>query len=331
VVMKVLIITQYYKPENFKINDIAEELQRKGNDVTVLTGKPNYPKGSYFNGYSLFNKSKEIINNVKVLRTIEIPRKKNIFFLVLNYISFLFSSCIKAMFMSKDFDIIYVYQVSPIYVIFPALIMRFRSKAKIFSYVCDIWPESMLNIIKNEKNIIYRINSTISRYLYRKCDILGVTSKSFIYHLSNSFDIEKNKIVYIPQHAENDLLSIKSTVENGIIDFVFMGNIGYAQDIETIIYAVDKIKSIKNFKVHFVGEGSYLETAVKLVKKLSLDKKIVFHGRKNVSELKRFYYLADVCILTLKSKSIVSETVPAKLQGYGFREACNRSNQWFCC
>jgi len=314
--MKILVITQYYRPEQFKVNDICEALVESGHNVTVLTGRPNYPSGKLFPGYNLFNKRRECINGVNVIRTIEIPRKKSVLFLALNYLSFLISSTCRSVFMKRRYDVIYVYQLSPVYSILPGWISRIRNKVPLYVYVCDIWPDSLKNIIKNEKNILYRLNSSFSGYLYRKADAIGVTSPPFIDYLSTKHKVEKSRITFIPQHAEKELLEIGIPVNNGIVDFMFMGNMGLIQDIDTIINAVELIKHESGFLVHFVGDGSYYQTAQAIVKEKQLQEKIIFHGRHDFSKMKEFYSIADVCILTLKSQSIVGDTIPSKLQGY---------------
>ena len=120
--MKILVICQYYYPEPFRINEICEEMVKKGNEVTVLTGLPNYPEGKIYKGYKFLKRRKENINGVNVIRSFEIGRRKGIFFRALNYASFMISASIKAFFIKEKFDIIYVYQLSPISMVKPAIL-----------------------------------------------------------------------------------------------------------------------------------------------------------------------------------------------------------------
>ncbi|WP_346891546.1 glycosyltransferase family 4 protein [Clostridium sp. UBA3887] len=314
--MRILVVCQYYYPEQFRINDICEQLVQDGHSVTVLTGLPNYPTGKIPNEYRWCKKRKENINGVEVLRCFEISRKKGAVGMALNYMSYMVSASLKALFLKKDFDIIFSYQLSPVTMVLPAVIMKKCSRKPLYLYCCDIWPESIKNIISDENNAIYKIVKNFSRYIYSKCDAITVTSKPFIEYFNKEHSIPIERISYIPQHAEDIYLKMDFTPLDNITDFVFMGNIGVAQDIECIIDATEKIKHIPRFKVHFVGDGSYLEKSKMLVGKKGLYDIVFFHGRHSLDKMPYFYRLADVCLLTLKADNLIGLTMPSKLQGY---------------
>lgn len=314
--MKILVVCQYYFPEQFRINDICEQLVSKGHSVTVLTGLPNYPKGKIPIEYKWFKRRKEEINGVKVFRSYEIARGKSVLKLILNYLSYMISASIKIIFTKKDFDIIFVYQLSPITMAIPAIVAKKITKKPIYLYSCDIWPESIKNIISNENSIVFRLLFKISSYIYKQCDGIGITSSPFFNYFNKVHLIPMDKLSYIPQHAEEIFLSINKPVDNGIIDFVFMGNIGLAQDIDCILNAVYLIKNDYKFKVHFVGDGSYLEQCKVVVHEKKLTNYIVFHGQHPTEDMSKYYLFADACLLTLKGGNFVSQTIPSKLQGY---------------
>lgn len=313
--MKILVVSQQFYPEEFRINEITKELVLKGHDVTVLTGLPNYPSGVIPKKYKFFRNRKENIFGAKIIRTFEIARKNSALGLILNYISFMFSSSFKAVFMKKDFDIIYVYQLTPVTMLLPGIIIKKIKRIPLFCYTLDLWPESVKNIIKNEKNIIFKTTDFISRVLYKSCDKIGVTSKSFTKYFVTKHSIQNNKLIYLPQHSERYTEDLTSSLDH-CVDFMFMGNIGKAQDYETILFATKKIEKKENFKVHFVGEGSEYENCKLLTKELDIEDKIIFHGRHPVEDMPKFYKLADACLLTLKGGNEISLTLPAKLQGY---------------
>lgn len=314
--MNILVVCQYYYPEEFKINDICEELVKKGHSVTVLTGLPNYPTGEVPNEYKWFKKRKEIINGVKIIRCLEIGRKSGVVGMALNYLSYMISSSIRALFLKKDFDIIYVYQLSPVTMALPGVILKFITKKPLYLYCCDIWPESMKTIISNEKNIAFKVIKGFSKFLYSQCDHITITSKPFFEYFNKVHSISLNKISYIPQHADESYLNMDFGTIGDIVDFVFMGNIGIAQDMDCILNAVEMIKDLPNFKVHFVGDGSYLKKSKELVKEKELENLVKFHGRHPIENMPNFYRIADVCLLTLKSDNLVGLTMPSKLQGY---------------
>jgi len=314
--MKILVVSQYYYPEQFRINDISEQLVKDGHSVTVLTGLPNYPTGNIPNEYRWGRKRKENINGVKVVRCFEIGRRNGAIGMALNYMSYMLSASIKALFLDKEFDIIFAYQMSPVTMVLPAVIMKRRSNKPLYLYSCDIWPESLKNIISDENNIIYKMLKKFSKYLYSNCDEITVTSKSFIQYFNQEHSIPIERISYIPQHAEDIYLQMDFTPTDDVTDFMFMGNIGIAQDIKCILDATEKIKYIPKFKVHFVGDGSYLEKSKDIVKQKGLENIVIFHGRHSLDKMPDFYSLADACLLTLKADNLVGLTMPSKLQGY---------------
>ena len=144
--MRILIVTQYFYPENFKSNDLAFELQKRNHNVTVLTGIPNYPEGKIYENYGFLKKRKEIINGVKVYRSLIIPRGNasgiNLF---INYYSFAFFGSIKAFFLGlkNKYDAIIVHEPSPITQFYPALLINKIWRTPIYFWVMDLWPETL--------------------------------------------------------------------------------------------------------------------------------------------------------------------------------------------
>lgn len=314
---KILVVSQYYSPEPFKVTQICEQLVKKNNQVTVLTGLPNYNLEDIPENYKNGKNRKEIINGVEVIRVWEVARKKGVLRLALNYISFMFFACCKVFQLKKDYDLIFVYQLSPILMTIPAILYKKLYKKPLYLYCLDLWPESMNNIIRSEDSIIYKFMKFISTKIYLTADKIAITSKPFFSYFEKEHKIDKNNLVYIPQSGDDSyLIDNLEAIDNGIIDFMFMGNIGLVQDIDCIIRAAEDIKNLKNFKIHFVGAGAYLDKAKKLVVEKKLEKLIIFHGSHPVEKMKEFYQLADVCLLTLKGGTYVSQTMPFKLQGY---------------
>ena len=314
--MKLLVVCQYYYPEQFRINDICEQLVQDGHTVTVLTGLPNYPVGKIPNNYRWGRKRKEVINGVNVVRSFEIGRKSGVIGMAMNYASYMISASIKALFLKKDFDIIFVYQLSPVTMALPGVVMKKLCKKPLYLYCCDIWPESMKIIISDDGRFIYKLVKKFSRYLYSKCDAITVTSQPFIKYFNKEHSIPTEKISYIPQHAEDIYTKMDFSPSDDITDFVFMGNMGIAQDIECILEAAEEIKNIPKFKIHFVGDGSFLEKSKTFVQAKGLNDIVVFHGRYPLEKMADFYKLADACLLTLKAENLIGLTMPSKLQGY---------------
>ncbi len=317
--MRILVVSQYYYPENFRINDICEELVNRGHKVTVLTGLPNYPEGIIPPEYKHGGKRKETINGVDVIRCFEIARRKGGFWRILNYLSFMISGNQAAKHIDIDsFDIIYGYAPSPITQMKAALTLKKRSGKKILFYCCDIWPEVLKGVI-SEDNFAFKWAKKISKEVYDGCDITQVTSKPFIDYIHSEHGTPIEKLEYLPQHAEDEYLTMDlSSEENAVVDFLFAGNVGTVQDLDCIVSASALLKAEipDGWKVHVVGDGSYLDTTKKLVHENGLDDFFVFYGRHPIGEMPKYYKMADACLLTLKGDTAVGLTIPSKLQGY---------------
>lgn len=315
--MKILIVSQYYYPERFLINEIAPELVKRGHEVTVLTGKPNYPEGIVNKNYRFGKKKYEIINGVEVIRVFETGRHKGKIPLMINYISFALSGSIRAKFIKKKYDIVFSYQLSPVTSAYAAIVYKKKYKVPHLLYCLDIWPESAAASVGNKESLFYKMLSKISKGVYKSCDTIAVTSAPFIEYLNNANNVSLNKMVYIPQHSNGELLNLDLDKPSGDVkNFMYAGNLGHGQTVEVILQAAALIKKRKDFKVHLVGGGSMLQELRDFVIKENMQEKIVFHGQHPMDEMKDFYKLADALIITLRGNNFVGNTMPGKLQTY---------------
>lgn len=313
--MKILVVSQYYWPEQFRINEVCEELVRRGHEVTVLTGRPNYPEGEVYLGYE--NKEQENHNGVNIVRCKIRPRKKGNLNLGLNYLSYMWRANKAIKKISADFDISFVYQMSPVLMAVPAIRYKKRTGCPVYLYCLDIWPESIKDVFKNERSIFYKFVKKVSQVIYNSADHISITSKPFAGYLHDVCKVSEEKISYLPQHAEDVMLmSDIRTIDNGCIDLVFMGNVGYAQDLENVARAVQLVRTEKNFLIHIVGDGSTLKQLKECVKQLGVEEKFVFYGRHPLEDMPYYYCLADACLLTLGNDNATGMTIPGKLQGY---------------
>src|SRR5699024_2953525 len=245
---KILISSQYYKPEPFLINEVIENLNEKGYELTILTGLPNYPEGEIYKGYKHGTTNE---NGLEVIRVNARPRKKGKLNLFLNYFSFALKGSIKSLKLKGDYDVVYVYQLSPVFMAIPALIYKFKYKKKVLLYCLDLWPQSLVaGGIKN-KSLIYKIFLVVSKIIYKNVDKIQISSSLFEKYFKEELKINKT-LSYSPQYA-NDLFlnnSIDSymDINQDKINIMFAGNIGEMQSIETIIKA---IQVADNSKLHF--------------------------------------------------------------------------------
>ena len=312
--MRILVVSQYYYPEQFQINEIAPELVRRGHEVTVLTGLPNYPQGEIYSGYENKGGTEEIIQGVKVIRVPLLPRGKGAINLARNYLSFVEQASKKARRIMDLFDIVLCYELSPVTQIIPASRIAKKQGIPLLTYCLDIWPDcAMAHVMKGP---VYSIIKAISKYSYKKCDYIAVTSRPFIRYLSEIHGIDRDKISYLPQHADDFYLELRlNTPDNGIADFMYAGNLGLGQRVDVIIKAAAVLKRDR-FMVHIVGDGSQRKELEKLTEELGIQDKIIFYGNQKRSDMPEYYKKADVLLLTLRGDNAVGDTMPGKLQTY---------------
>ena len=208
--MKILIISQYFYPENFKINDIVLGLKSRGHNVSVLTGKPNYPNGRFFDNYSFAKKNFELWNDIKIYRSPVIPRGNGSGLnLLINYISFALFASLRLISIREKFDKIFVYQPSPITVGLPAICAKIYFKAPIFFWVQDLWPESISAAGGVKNKLVISSADYLTRLIYKKCKKILVQSKGFIPFLINQ-NVLRKKISYLPNTTESFYKPLKS-------------------------------------------------------------------------------------------------------------------------
>lgn len=309
--MNILVVSQHFFPDNFRINEIVEELIKKGHQVTVITSTPDYATGYIPEEYK--KKFEDDYKGAKILRAKTAERKTGVINRAKNYISFLLSSTKLVKKLKDDFDVIFSYQTSPVLMAHAAIKAKKLFNKKLVLYCLDIWPDSLKVWNINEKNIIFKLIHLYSKWVYRNADILAVSSKSFTEYMINFNNVDSKKIVYLPQHCFP--LELDKNQFNDKKIFAFGGNIGAAQDIETIIKAVNNIKEL-DFSVEIYGDGSELSNCIALTEKLKLTDKIKFFGRVSKDELISKYNNVDAFLLTLKQNGEVGNTIPAKLQEY---------------
>ena len=302
-------------------------LEQAGNQVTVLTGLGDYATGHIPKRYRWWRHRNEEYHHVSVHRVRTISRRTGPIFRSLNYLSFAINGWFWGKFQKKPFDLVYVYLLSPVTMGYPAIAVANKQKIPLLFYNLDLWPESVKAMHIEENTLPFKIIHRLSKRIYSRADQIAVTSLPFIDYLHDVNDIDKNKIRYIPQYADtapevtsNGALSKLLEEKKAKNNFVFTGNIGFAQDVETIIKAIALLRdegiASSYLRIHLVGDGSNLDSLKKLTNRLNLADYVVFYGRRPGSEMPAFYQFADACLLTLNNKNKIGVTIPAKLQGY---------------
>lgn len=320
--MKILLVTQYFYPENFKSNDIALELTKRGHEVTVLTGLPNYPEGKIHENYGFVKRTKENYQGVNVIRTWLIPRGKGGGIrLFLNYFSWAFFASIRAFLLSfqKKFDVILVHEPSPITQGFPAIVVKKIQKIPLHFWVLDLWPESLTSAGGVKNKYVLSVFKNMVKYIYNNSDKILISSKGFKESILAKGDYNK-KLIYFPNWAEDSILKGSSNYNIPELPegfrIIFAGNIGVAQDVDSIVQSALLLKENKDIHFIFVGDGRSKASLEAFVLQNSLNETVHFLGRFPIDAMKTFFYQADALLVSLKDELIFNVTVPAKLQAY---------------
>ncbi len=312
---KILVICQYYYPEPFRITDICEELVRLGKDVTVVTGTPNYPMGEIYPGYEDGKRAEEVRNGVKVHRCKTIPRKTGTINRMKNYFSYPYESKKYIKSLPEDFDVVFVNQLSPVMMAEAGIAYAKKHNKKLVLYCLDLWPESLCAGGISSNSVIYKVFERISRRVYRSADEIFVTSRLFMERLADEFEIAEEKMTYLPQYAEAQFLKLEPKEPEETFHLVFAGNIGAAQSLDTMIEAAKILADQKEYVFHIVGDGTEIESVQHKAEEYGLEN-VIFHGRKPLEDMPKYYEMADAMIVTLMNDTVLSHTLPGKVQTY---------------
>lgn len=327
--MKILLVTQYFWPEEFPINDFVLGLRDRGHEVQVLTGMPNYPDGRIFPGYGIFGPAKDSYQGIPVRRVPIISRGKGQGWrLFLNFFSFAFFGCLLGpLYYREHFDLILVYEPSPITVGLPALVLKKFTGAPIFFWVQDLWPETLAAIGAVKSDWILNLVGILVRFIYNGCDRLLVQSRSFVQSIK-SLGIGNEKILYFPNSAAALYRPVTVAKDKRVrfampagFRVMFAGNIGAAQDFGTILSAAEKLKHISAIHWIILGDGRQRPWVAEQVEKRQLQATVHLLGRHPKEEMPNYFALADAMLVTLKKEKIFALTIPSKVQSY---LACGR-------
>lgn len=322
--MNILIVSQYFWPENFRINDLALGLVEKGHNLTVLTGIPNYPEGRFFPGYGLFINLRQNYHGAKVIRVPLTPRGNSKGWqLMLNYFSFaFFASFLGPLYCRGRYDVIFVFQTSPITVGIPAIVLKKLKRIPIFFWVLDLWPESLKSAGAIKSPLALNIVGNLVKLIYRQCDRILVSSRGFIRSVQN-WGGGAERIRYFPNWAE-ELYTLESQNEKSDkcveipqgFCIMFAGNIGVAQDFGTILDAAEKLKAYGDINWVVLGNGRKFNWVKDQVRLRGLSAHVHLLGRYPPDVMTDFFAFADAMLVILKKDPILSITVPGKIQSY---------------
>jgi glycosyltransferase involved in cell wall biosynthesis len=321
--INVLIASQHFYPENFRINDVAQSLVDSGCLVDVLTGKPNYPNGKIYSGYRWFRFESEIWRKLNIYRIPIFPRRSGgALNLIFNYMSFVFSGLIFGpwMLIGKKYDIVFCYATSPFLQVIPALFIAKIKNAKLVVNVQDIWPDSLVATGYIRNKYLLNVVEKIVIFLYEKSDLLLTQSKEFQTRIEKVAPDANTK--YWPNSVDklfssdfSDELPNIPAFDNGKFNIVFTGNIGEAQAIDVILEMAIILKECESIQILIYGQGSRWSWLKDRIAENNLNN-IFLLGSYPIEMMPAIMRKASALLVTLADQDIFSATIPNKVQAY---------------
>ena len=321
--MKILIVSQYFWPENFRINDLTLELVQRGHSVTVLTGIPNYPAGTVFEGYRKTPKAFEYYSGARVFRVPMIARGNGAVRLFLNYLSFVIGACLYGPWRlrGQQADVIFVFEPSPVTVGLPAILLGRIKRAPVVFWALDLWPETLAAIGVLRSPMVLGWVGHLVRFIYERCTLVLGQSRGFLPKIAK-YCSDAKKIRYFPSWAEEifneaDLVPAPEVpVQKGVFNVLFAGNIGEAQDLSAVLNAAESLRHNNAIRWLIVGDGRRSDWLHEEVARRGLQSNVLLLGRFSVERMPSFYACADALLVSLKKDPVFSLTIPGKVQSY---------------
>ena len=317
----ILVVSQYFYPEMFRINDMCQEWVKRGYRVTVVTGIPNYPMGKTFEGYGLAKKRHEIWNGIEIYRIPLIPRGSSTIGMMANYVSFMVSGMLAGKLKDIKADFVFSFEVSPMTQVLAGISFAKKLKVSHFLYVQDLWPENVIAVTGISNPAIIRLIDKMVDYIYKNTDEIFTTSPSFVDAIcERNVKVDRKKVHYWPQYAEEFYQPCEKKIvaeigEDDSFKVIFTGNIGTAQGLQILPETAELLKS-ENIKFVMVGDGRYLEEFNKEVEKRSVNDKFIMIPRQPAERIPELLCACDVAFLSFKNDPLWTKTIPAKLQSY---------------
>ena len=321
---KILVVTQHFWPENFRINDIVEGFLQDGIAVDVLCGLPNYPKGEWFPGYSAAGPFEEEWHGARLYRCKEVPRRGNTSVnIFLNYVSWPWYAVHALHRLPGGYDAVFCFNTSPVLMCWPAIRYAKKHHIPFTNYVLDIWPENLYSVLNVKNKALRAIAQGVSDALYKKADRLIAMSEPLQQRLCQRTGMPPQKIAVIPQYCE-DFYAVPQPDAAlqaqfaGRFNLVFTGTFTPAQSLETVITAVQDARSRGADMLHLllVGDGMSRAALEAKVKELHAEDAVTFYGSVPATDIPKFTALADALIVCLSDSPDLGLTVPAKVASY---------------
>lgn len=321
--MRILVVSQYFWPENFRVNDLVAEFTGRGHSVTVLTGRPNYPDGEVFPAYRADPAAFEVFAGAQVVRVPMLARGRGGPRLAANYASFALSACVAGAWRlrGRAFDVIFVFEPSPVTVGLPAVALRRLKRAPLAFWVLDQWPETLVAVGAVRSRAMLAVIGRLVSFIYRRCDLLLAQSRSFIPQIRR-YAGPQPRVEYFPSWSDSTtgLEGVQAAAEvpqdPAAFTVLFAGNIGDAQDFPAILDAAERLAGRADIRWVVVGDGRRADWVRQEVRRRGLTERVLLLGRFPLERMPSFFRSADALFVSLKPEPIFAMTIPGKVQSY---------------
>lgn len=323
----ILVVSQYFYPEAFRINDMCQEWVKRGYKVTVVTGVPNYPMGKTFKGYGLTRKRHEYWNGIEIYRIPLIPRGTGSAGMIANYLSFMVSGIIAGKIKNIKADLVFSFEVSPMTQVLTGISFAKKLHVPHYLYVQDLWPENVITVTGINNPLIIKPIDKMVDYIYNNADEIFATSPSFVEAICNrKVRVKRDKVHYWPQYAEEfyqptDKTAAKQAAEKyGIpndnsFKIIFTGNVGTAQGLQILPKTAEILRDA-DVKFVIVGDGRYLEALRRDIEQRHVSNKFILVARQRAEIVPTLLTSCEAAFISFAKDELWEKTIPAKLQSY---------------
>lgn len=317
----ILVISQYFYPEQFRINDMCAEWVKRGYKVTVLTGYPNYPQGKYYDGYGWFKRTRQRWRGVDIIRIPLTARGQGSVKLALNYFSFVVSGFFWALTTNVKADYAFTFEVSPMTQALIGTWYSKRRKIPNYLYVQDLWPENVEIVTGIHSPLVIKPIEAMVNHIYKHCDVIFATSPSFVKEIQKRVQKDKNKVKYLPQYAEDfykpvERKPVPEIPNDDSFKIIFTGNIGKAQGLDILPKTAKLLKGKEKVKFVIVGDGRDKDNFLKQIADNGVQDMFIMIDRQPPERIPELLAACDAAFISFMPDPLFEKTIPAKLQSY---------------
>ena len=323
--MKILFIAHYFQPEPgfFFGLPFAEELTRRGHQVEILTGFPNYPEGKIYPEYRQRWRQIEVINGIRITRVPLYPsHDRSPLKRIISYTSLSCSQALVGLFCRFQADVAYVCQ-GPATIGLPALLFKYRKKIPFIYHIQDLWPDSLNATGMFHSTSGIKLLHYWCREIYRRAGHIVVITPGMKQILIER-GVPADRITLIYNWCDEQHLLADETLKDDFtqkllapeyFNILYAGNIGTAQRLDTVIQAAELLRQEKKIRFILVGDGIAKNELEEQVREKRLEN-VLYHPRVSLEAAGKLLQASNVVLTHLRRDPLFDITIPSKIQAY---------------